>query len=337
MLQQPALLRSDAAQSGVLDSVRQRITALGLDLSGLTVITEAATGHYATTAVIAALAGAKRVIARTRDTARHGSAREAAAATLSLAGEALVADRITIVKRIEDTHLAACDILTNTGNLRPITRAVIEHLPARAVVALMYEAWELRGDDIDLAACRERGIRVAAVNERHPDVGVFPFLGPLCVRLLADAGVNAAGRRVALICDNPFAPFIEAGLGNAGATVQVFQSLADLRMEACDVVAVAVNPEQRPALGFGDFEALAAHAPSALVAQFWGDIDRGAARRAGFGVCPDVEPARGHMGILLNALGHEPIVRLQAGGLAAAAAIYHGHVPFPGDVSELLA
>ena len=64
----------------------------------------------------------------------------------------------------------------------------------------MFEAWEFREADLDLAACRDRGIRVAAVNERHPDVGVFPFLGPLCVRLLADAGVAARGqpRRAAL-------------------------------------------------------------------------------------------------------------------------------------------
>ena len=337
MLHQPALLRSLASQPDLLTSARQRIAALGLDLSGLTVITEAATGHYASTAVIAALAGARRVFALARGTARHGSAEEAAEATMSLAGKAKVKGRIAVLEKIEDTHLAVCDILTNTGHLRPITRGVIEHLPARAVIALMYEAWEFRGDDIDLDACREQRIRVAAVNERHADVGVFPFLGPLSVRLLADAGVEAAGRRIAVICDNPFARFIRSGLTEAGATVCVFRSPAEMSMEACDVIVIAVNPERRPELGLQIFEALAARAPGALLAQFWGDIDRSAARRAGFDICPAVEPARGHMGILLNALGHEPIVRLQAGGLAAAAAIYRGHVPSPGDVAELLA
>ena len=64
----------------MLDSMRTRIEALGLDLDGLEVVTEAATGAYACTAVIAALAGA-RVTAMARDTARHGSAEDAFVAT----------------------------------------------------------------------------------------------------------------------------------------------------------------------------------------------------------------------------------------------------------------
>ena len=134
MLHQPAFLRTATPQPDMLDSAGQRIALLGLDLSGLTVITEAATGYYASTAVIAALAGARRVFSLARGTAHHGSAQEAAAATLSLAGKAGVKDRVVVIERIEDAHLAVCDILTNTGHLRPITRAVIERLPARAVI-----------------------------------------------------------------------------------------------------------------------------------------------------------------------------------------------------------
>ena len=88
----------------------------------------------------------------------------------------------------------------------------------------MFEAWEFRGDDFDLAACREQGIAVAGVNERHPDVAVFPFLGPLAVRLLRNGGFDPAGRRIALLCDNPFAAFILAGLKDAGAEAACFDA-----------------------------------------------------------------------------------------------------------------
>jgi hypothetical protein len=52
--------------------IRDTIDFLELDLSGWTVLTEAASGPYVVTPVIAALAGAKRVLALTRDS-HHGS------------------------------------------------------------------------------------------------------------------------------------------------------------------------------------------------------------------------------------------------------------------------
>jgi hypothetical protein len=150
-----------------------------------------------------------------RDSATHGSARDAIGATLALARTAGVERRIEVAERLVASRLANCDIITNSGRIRPLSAAVIERLPRSAVVALMYEAWEFRSSDLDLEACRARGIRVAAVNERHEAVGVFPFLGDLCVNLLCSHDCIPAGARVALICDNSFAPYILNGLRTA--------------------------------------------------------------------------------------------------------------------------
>jgi len=312
----------------ILQSLERRIERLKLDLSGLSVVTEAATGAYACTAVVAALAGA-RVLACARDTARHGSAGDAVSATRELARMAGVEGRISFSLGVPPHALRDCDILTNSGRIRPITRGMVDALPARSVIALMFEAWEFRGTDIDLAACRDRGIRIAAVNERHPDVAVFPFLGRLCVRLLEDAGMAAAGKRIAVLCDNPFAPFLLEGLSVAGAEVALFDSPSQLTHEAWDAVVLALLPREAP-LGRCDLETIFEKAPGALLAQFWGDIDREAASLLGLRVCPAAEPGRGHMGILLNRLGHEPIVRLQTGGLKAGEIVWRGG-PLPAD------
>lgn len=319
----------------MLGSITTRIEALGLDLGGLHVVTEAATGDYACTAVIAAMAGA-RVTAFARDTRRHGSARDAAAQTLGLARLAGVRDRIDLVDAITPARLADCDILTNSGHLRPITAEKIAALPPRAVIGLMFEGWEFRGEDLDIAAARARGIRIAAVNERHRDVGVFPFLGPLCLRLLQEAGLHAPGSHVAVVCDNPFASFLCDGLAMAGADVELAASIAAIRPDGWDAVVVSLNPAENPPLDAADLAALKAAAPRAVIAQFWGDIDRPAARAAGLRVVPAHEPAPGHMGILLNALGHEPIVRLQTGGLRAAELIYRGAASSPEGVAHLI-
>jgi hypothetical protein len=312
----------------LLESIRDRIRILDLDLAGLEIVTEAATGAYAATAVIAALAGA-RVHACARDTRIHGSADDAIAATLALAEAASVEARVSFSRGVPPEALRRSVILTNSGRIRPITRAMIGLLPPKAVIALMFEAWEFRDADIDLVACREHGVRLAAVNERHSNVAVFPFLGPLAVRLLQDAGISAGGKRVAILCDNPFAPFLTEGLFNAGAQAVLFDTPSHLAHRSWDAILMALLPGDAP-LGQRDLETIATRAPGALLAQFWGDIDREAAARLGLRICPEVEPGRGHMGILLNRLGHEPIVRLQAGGLKAAEIVWRG-APLPID------
>ena len=77
------------------DLMRSAIERCNLDLSGLTVLTEAATGAYVVTPVIAAMAGARRVLAVTQST-RYGTVDEVRSATLELARHAGVADRIGI-------------------------------------------------------------------------------------------------------------------------------------------------------------------------------------------------------------------------------------------------
>lgn len=326
--------KSSNAADPMLESIERRIDILGLDLGGFEVVTEAATGAYASTAIIAALAGA-HVHACARDTRAHGNAGEAIEATRQLARRAGVEARISFSPGVPPGALRGCDILTNSGRIRPITRAAIDLLPDKAVIALMFEAWEFRGTDLDLAACRERGIRIAAVNERHGDVAVFPFLGPLCVCLLRDAGMRVAGKRIAVVCDNPFADFLIQGLADAGAEALLFDSPSRLTAGPWDAVAMALLPQAEP-LGIKQLESVARQAPGALVAQFWGDIDRTAAAALGLRICPEVEPGRGHMGILLNRLGHEPIVRLQAGSLKAAEIVRRGGPLPPGGVASLL-
>jgi len=325
-----------SADAELLGRIDQRIAATGLDLSGLTVITEAATGAYRSTAAIAARAGARRVVALARNTTRHGTAADAARATMGLAALAGVASRIEVVGAIEPEMLSACDILTNSGHLRPITAATIGLLPPGAVIALMFEAWEFRASDLDLEACAAAGVRVAAVNERHPATGVFDFLGPLAVRLLEDSGTVVADARIALISDNPFAPFIAAGLRAAGGEVETFTEVGQLYRDAWRAVVVALTPGALPRLTAEGIHHLARNAPLALLAQFWGDIDREAARHYGLSLWPPTAPGPGHMGILLNALGDEPIVRLQTGGLRAAEFIHRGGIAAPGAIAELV-
>lgn len=293
--------------------MKQSINACRLDLSGLVVLTEAATGPYMVTPILAAMAGAAHVHALTRTT-RYGTVEEIEAQTLAVASLAAVADRIEVTTNKTEERVASADIVTNSGHVRPIDASMIHWMKRTAVIPLMYEAWELRPGDVDLLACHERGILVAGTNERHPAVNVFAYLGIMAVKLLLDAGVAVYDSTILLLCDNPFAPFVARGLEGAGARVTLQSALSEDDWGSYDAVVVGLRPRAEPVLGAQALSVLSRW-PGVVVAQFWGDIDRAALQGAGIAFWPPSPPMPGHMGVLPSHVGPEPIVRLQAGGL----------------------
>jgi hypothetical protein len=85
-----------------------------------------------------------------------------------------------------------------------------------------------------------------------------------------------------------------------------------------DAVLVATRPQPGPAVGLAEAEWIAARCPSAVVCQYWGDLDRAELDAAGVPYWPPAGPKPGHMGVLPSAVGPEPVVRLQTGGLKVA-------------------
>ena len=138
------------------------------------------------------------------------------------------------------------------------------------------------------------------------------------MRQLQDAGFDPDGKRVALLCDNPFLPHVFAGLEEAGAQVAVAARADDLPAGPFDAVVVALDPYRNQPLDAHALRVLGRKVPRGTLTQFFGDIDRDAAVGTRLALWPPHEPNKGHMGILLNVLGPEPIIRLQAGGLRAA-------------------
>ncbi len=302
--------------------IQQAVQRCELQLDNLIVLTEAATGAYAVTPVVAAIAGAKKVFAIARSS-RYGTLEEVKAQTLELAALAGVSDRIQFITEKTKDIVAQADIITNSGHVRPINAEMIASMKPTAVIGLMYEAWEFRPEDVDLTSCHQRAIPVAGVNERHPGVDVFSFLGIMAVKLLLDAGVAVYTSNILLLCDNPFSSFIERGLVNAGANVDTVDNIAAVPTDKTyDAILVALQPRPEPVLSVKDAAMIAKYWPGALVAQYWGDIERSAFSAHHIPICPEVEPKPGHMAILPSAVGPEPIIRLQTGGLKAAEAIW---------------
>jgi hypothetical protein len=319
-----SLIGSDPTAPGLNTSrlvrlMRGSVSRLELDLSGRHVVTEAATGAYCVTPVIAALAGAASVTAVTADS-RHGSVEQVELATASLARQADVSDRIEVVDRLSPKHLRRADVVTNTGHVRPLDSTLVSHLRPSAVIPLMYEAWELaaRPSDLDLAAISERGIAISGTNERHPDIDVFSYLGVMAASGLLQAGVAVYRSQILVLCDNEFGRYLHQGLSGCGASVSVARCWGEIDTEDLDAVVYALTPQTHTEESINDLAKLARSSPGAVILQFWGNLNRDAALASALPVWPTTSPAAGHMGVLPSAIGPEPVIRLQAGGLKVA-------------------
>jgi hypothetical protein len=321
---------------------RHFIERIKLDLSGLVVYTEAATGAYCLTAGLAAMSGARQVFALAKDS-QYGSAQDAAKATLGFAKLASVEERVKVVFEKRFCDLMQADIVTNSGHVRPIDEITVSALKSTAVIPLMYEAWEFRSRDVDLDACRNRGIPVAGTNEGHPQVGILKCLGMMALKLLLDGGIEVVDARIALWSDNKFCTHIANTLSAAGAVVLLYcpsvlqrdtdgrarlHYLGELRdlandlsaLRDTDAILLVVSPKAgicigEPGQALISSDKLALVTPGATIAQFWGQVDRSSLVRAGLRCIPMSSPLPGHMGVLPSDLGFMPVLRLQVGGL----------------------
>jgi hypothetical protein len=312
------------ADARVIRLMHEAIRRFSVDLHGLVVATEAANGPYGTTPVLAALAGAQTWAVALDGP--HATAEAVWRETRALSATAGVDRRLHLVGSLDEMPVEACDILTNTGHLRPVSGALAARLPPTAVVPLMYAGWEFRPTDVDLAACEARGALVLATDEAA--AGIVDFAGPMCLRMLLEAGVECRDSSILVLDGCPFGPPVARDLRALGASVsrrRVVRArprrIPGERMERLDAVVVASAWSAGPAVGPSapvDPAVLAQASPGAAVIQFLGDVDRHAAAAAGVPVWPVEAVPWGHMGLTAGRIGPRVRILLHAASLAWA-------------------
>ena len=253
----------------------------------------------------------------------YGAAADNLAAATFAAGLFDGADRLTrVLSRPDRAEIARADIITNLGFVRPIDAEMLAHARSTAAVPLMCEAWEWREGDVDLAACRRRGIPVLGTNEDADELRVFDFCGPLAGRLLFDAGFEIWRCAVVVFSPDRFGVVIARWLRRAGAQVHLTHELrspASLgALKSADVLLVADYARRSPIVGeTGELDAaeLAALAPAIAVLQFAGALDAARLAEANIPVYPSPPVGPVRMARTLAHLGPRPVVDLHAAGL----------------------
>jgi hypothetical protein len=303
-----------------------------LDLTGLAVLTEAASGPYAATPLIAALAGADRVLARTRDSswASRGDVREATMAAATAWG---VAERVDV--RFEPTVdlVAEADVITNSGFVRPIDAAVVARMKPTAVVSLMWETWEVRDSDLDLEACRARDILVLGTCESRPPCDLTGYSPFIAIKLLFELGLEGHENRVLLLGGQPtLGGAMAAQLPRLGIDVTWFAAsgtdgahayeelptFVEEHLSSFDALILAEHADRRLLLGNGgllDPSRMAERHPGLRVGVISGNVDADALRASRLPFAPTHIAPFGHMSYQASELGPLPVLKLYTAGL----------------------
>lgn len=304
--------------SRLVNLIERTITTLHLDLRGFTIVTEAASGPYVVTPVIAALANADRVLALTRDS-RFASAGQVIEQTNALANLCGVSNSIQIATERRMDFFAEADIVTNLGFVRPIDARTIAVMKSGAVVSLMHESWEFRSDDVDIDACRSQGIRVSGTNEDFPGLDIFSYIGWLCQKLLFDAQIEIHRSKIAVVSSDKFGLAIANHLVRCGCNAYLVSKARDLvDLNDLDALIVADYTRDDLILGKGgEFEPdiLMRYAPGLTIIQFAGLLAVDELQAAGLTVYPGIHLEPRRMAITLAGLGPRPVVELHAAGL----------------------
>ena len=296
--------------------LEENIKKWNLNLKNLTVLTEAASGNYIYTPLIAAMAGAK-VYALTKDSP-YGKASKIKIDTLLLAEKFGVSKKIEVFEqKLPSSIISKSDIVTNLGFLRPLNQKFISYLKKTAVIPLMWETWEFRENDLDLKTCWERDISVLGTNENHFKLRILDYLGDLILKKIAEEGIKKiTNLRTVVLGDNRFTFLIKKTLRNSGA--RVYNSVKYLK--GAKILIIAFHKEKKVIIGKKGIliaDKLKELAPDVLVIQLSGSgiIFRQDLARVKISFIPKKTPKPHFMSWTLAEVGPKPVIKLHTAGL----------------------
>jgi len=300
--------------------IKRCIREQNLNLQGKTILTEVGTNAYIYTPIIPLLAGASKVIAWAND-GNYGKATEIEKSfsqiltNIKFDGEVVVRLNERNIKDIQES-----DLITNSGNIRPINSDFLQNCKSGSVIPLMYEAWEIRESDIDIEYCRKKNIPVAGTWENHPSIKVFEYVGLLAAKLIFEAGLEIKENKVWIWSDDDFGVNIKNTLERIGvsqAILSVDINLFFSKLSEIDLLFLSDYSETRMLLGTNgliDLDGLKEINPNITIVHLYGKVEVNELNCRNIFVYPNKNGLPHVMTETLGYLGLEPLIRLQVAG-----------------------
>jgi len=314
--------------------ILQYVKEYNLNLEGLSIYTEAASGYYQYTPIICLIAGAKTVFAVTRDSS-WGKADQIKRNTFDMINRWNLGSSIEIVQKKLPAHVSQCDIITNLGFVRPLDAEMVSWMKETAVIPLMWETWEFRPHEIDMSACRKKGILVLGTDEHKNSF--INYAGYVAWKLLFESNIEIFKSRFLVISSDPVARAINELFYNNGIEFRWTSFHEDVRgrykafhidhrdrkallsyISKCDAIICDEKVFNRPLIhlrGLITPEELKDVNDSIVVIFRSGVMDHDGLRRCGIRVYPDKRVPFGYSTTCSYALGPRPVIELHVAGL----------------------
>lgn len=317
----------------IIDSIKKT----NLDLTGLNVLTEAATGYWAYTPIIAFLANASSVTCITKNT-KYGTTKEIIQNFSDLNKFFNFNEKIKIYKKLNKKILKNIDIITNSGHVRPINHSLLQHIKHTAVVALMWEPWEFREEDIDIRYCFKNGICVLGTNEDNSKLNILNHCGELILKISKLTKTEFKNKKIIMVAENKTAIhmieslklqtksifYISKNFKNSllknHANV-IGESIEDPSiipyLKDCDVLIINSAPSKKVIIGENGISPLLLKklSPNLRIIVFFGKVDFNAINCSGIQCYPKKSPPGDHMEWNFDILEHTPTIQLAVVGL----------------------
>ena len=291
-----------------------------INISGKTVLTEAATGNYVCTPVLAALAGAK-VYAIAKDS-KYGSVEQVKNEVFSIAKLLNVDKQITIIKSLDEIKLRGIDVVTNTGFVRPINRSLIDKLKPDCVIPLMWEPWEFRPNELDLDYAINKGIKVYGTNESDNRLQTMHYIGLIVLYFLLKEKKNPICSKVLLIGCEKFNHAIECVLKKLNYSINCFltDEYKDADVKKYDTIVVAEHSIPRTIIGNSSDALISGSSITAdqLIIHITGNVDFNMITCKHY---PDKPSPFGYMSYTTDFFDPSAVIDLHAAGLKVAEGI----------------
>ncbi len=312
--------------------IESAIEDLALDLSGINVLTEAASGAFVVTSLIAAAAGADRVFAVTRDS-EYGMSRDVKRYTETCARLLGINHVIEVSNHTPKEYAGQAHLITNLGFVRPIDEAFISLLPKDAAISLMWEPWEFRETDLDLKACRKNSIPILGTCETIPRLRIFRYVGMAVLKLLLELEIEIFCSKILVIGSGHFGNEIEIVLKKMNATVMRLNPLDAWEpedaaiysfMETADAVVVAEYSSSLCLLGGTGIPLEMLSAQDLPVVHLCGRVDDTEMKKRNIRKHPDKVVSPGFMSVTTDYVGPKPVIDLHTAGLKVGEAMVRG-------------
>lgn len=310
---------------------KQLISKLKLDLTGLTVATECASGAYAYTPILALLSGAQ-VISIGRDSS-YGSFQDNKTNIEQIITKNNIEGKISFLEKNKlnsSEVFNTVNIITNSGMIRPLNIEIIDLLPTNTVIPLMWETWEFRPTDLDIVACQTKKIPVIGTNESYEGINMFGYNSFIVLKLLFDLGIEGHNNKLLLLGGGKSGTNAYIGLKKMGLDVEWYTLDGEINSKKYTFLKeniltsnfdAVINFEHEHDIqligksGYITFDELIEHNPSIVYGHICGNIDINQLKKSQLKYLPKKILPFGYMSYETTNLGDRPVLELCALGL----------------------